>query len=80
MKKVERHRYKDKKIIQTRTLTFEPYSYDEIDTVIEKNQDNLSSDFLKGKKVLMYPDDIKQTSIWPLLQLFTSIILFDRHR
>ena len=58
MKKVERHRYKDKKIIQTRTLTFEPYSYDEIDTVIEKIQDNLSSDFLKGKKVLMYPDDI----------------------
>ena len=39
MKKVERHRYKDKKIIQTRTLTFEPYSYDEIDTVIEKIQD-----------------------------------------
>ena len=58
MKKVERHRYKDKKIIQTRTLIFEPYSYDEIDTVIEKIQDNLSSDFLKGKKVLMYPDDI----------------------
>ena len=44
MKKVERHRYKDKKIIQTRTLIFEPYSYDEIDTVIEKIQDNLSSD------------------------------------
>ena len=58
MKKVERHRYKDKKIFQTRTLTFEPYSYDEIGTVIEKIQDNLSSDFLKGKKVLMYPDDI----------------------
>ena len=58
MKKVERHRYKDKKIFQTRTLTFEPYSYDEIDTVIEKIQDNLSSDLLKGKKVLMYENDI----------------------
>jgi len=50
LKKVERHRYKDKKIIQTRTLIFEPYSYDEIDTVIERIQDNLSSDLLKGKK------------------------------
>ena len=58
MKKVERHRYKDKKIIQTRTLTFEPYSYDEIDTVIEKIQNNLSSDLLKGRKKLMYPNDV----------------------
>ena len=58
MKKVERHRYKDKEIFQTRTLTFEPYSYDEIDTVIEKIQNNLSSDLLKGKKVLMYPNDV----------------------
>ena len=71
MKKVERHRYKDKKIIQTRTLTFEPYSYDEIDTVIEKIQDNLSSDFLKGKKVLMYPDDITTNKYYGCL-LYTS--------
>ena len=58
MKKVERHRYKDKVIFQTRTLTFEPYSYDEIDTVIEKIQNNLSSDLLKGRKKLMYPNDV----------------------
>ena len=64
MKKVERHRYKDKKIIQTRTLIFEPYSYDEIDTVIEKIQNNLSSDLLKGRKVLMYPDDITKNKYY----------------
>ena len=58
MKTVDRHRYKDKKIFETRTLTFEPYSYDDIDTVIEKIQNNLSSDLLKGRKVLMYPNDI----------------------
>jgi len=58
MKRVERHRYKDKEIFQTRTLTFEPYSYDEIDTVIEKIQNNLSSDLLKGRKKLMYPNDV----------------------
>ena len=59
MKKVERHRYKDKKIFETRTLTFEPYPYSEIDEVIGLIQDNLTPDLLKGKKVLMYPDDIK---------------------
>ena len=59
MKSIERHRYKDKKIFETRTLTFEPYPYSEIDQVIGLIQDNLTSDLLKGKKVLMYPDDIK---------------------
>ena len=59
MKNIQRHRYKDKKILETRTLTFEPYPYSEIDEVIGLIQDNLTEDLLKGKKVLMYPDDIK---------------------
>ena len=58
MKKVERHRYKDKKIFETRTLTFDPYPYSEIDQVIRLIQDNLTSDLLKGRKSLMYPSDV----------------------
>ncbi len=59
MKSIQRHRYKDKKVFETRTLTFNPYHYDEIETVIGLIQDNLTPDLLKGKKVLMYPDDVK---------------------
>jgi len=58
MKVVQRNRYDGDKVFETRALTFEPYPYDEIDTVIEKIQSNLSSDLLKGKKVLMYPNDV----------------------
>ena len=63
MKSIKRHRYKDKEIFETRTLTFEPYPYSEIDQVIGLIQDNLTEDLLKGKKVLMYPDD-KKTNIF----------------
>ena len=61
MKKVERHRYKDKKIFQTRTLIFEPYWCSEYNIwlVMDLIQKNLTSDLLKGRKKLMYPDDIK---------------------
>ena len=60
MKKVERHRYKDKKIFQTRTLTFEPYWCSEYNIwlVIDLIQKNLTPDLLKGRKKLMYPNDI----------------------
>ena len=57
MKKIERHRYKDKKIFQTRTLSFDAYPYSEIDLVIGLIQDNLTEDLLKGKKSLMYKGD-----------------------
>ena len=57
MKNIQRHRYKDKKIFETRTLSFDPYSYSEIDLVIGLIQDNLSSDLLKGKR-LKYPSDV----------------------
>jgi len=55
MKSIQRHRYKDKEIFQTRTLTFEPYPYSKIDEVIGLIQDNLTPDLLKGRKSLMYP-------------------------
>ena len=56
MKNKHRHKYKDNKICETRTLTFDPYSYSEIDLVIGLIQDNLTSDLLKQKK-LMYKGD-----------------------
>jgi hypothetical protein len=56
MKNIHRHKYKDNKICETRTLTFDPYSYSEIDLVIGLIQDNLTSDLLKQKK-LMYKGD-----------------------
>ena len=59
MKSVERNRYNDEgEIFQKRILTFNPYNYDEIDSVIEKIQSNLSGDLLKGKR-LKYADDVK---------------------
>ena len=36
LKKVQRNRYDGKKVFETRTLTFEPYPYDDINDVIEK--------------------------------------------
>ena len=58
MKEVIRNSYDGNEIITQRILTFEPYSYDEIDMVIQKIQDNLSPDLLKGRKKLMYPSDL----------------------
>ena len=58
MKKVERSNYEGNNVIQTRTLTFEPYPYDEIELVIEKIKNNLSPDLLKKRKSLMYPSDL----------------------
>ena len=58
MKNIQRHRYKDKEICETRTLTFNPYPYSQIDLVIGLIQDNLTPDLLKGRKSLMYPSDV----------------------
>ena len=61
MKKVQRHRYRDKEIFETRTLTFEPYWCSEYNIwlVMDLIQKNLTPDLLKGRKKLMYPNDIK---------------------
>ena len=58
MKEVIRNSYDGDKIVKQRILTFKPYSYDEIDVVIQKIQDNLSPDLLKSRKKLMYPSDL----------------------
>ena len=65
MKIVDRHRYKDNKIIETRRITFEPFPYNEryIGLIMGLIERNLSPDLLKGRKSLMYPDDVK-TNKW----------------
>jgi len=64
MKIVERHRYRDKEIFQTRTLVFEPYPMSEIFAVMESIRKNLSSDLLKGRKSLMYPQDLQKNRFY----------------
>ena len=56
---IERHRYKDKEIFETRRLTFEPFEYNQIDEVMGLIRDNLTPDLLGGRKKLMYPDDMR---------------------
>ena len=59
MKIVVRNRYEGNDVKETRTLTFEPYPYDEIEDVIVKIQENLSGDLLKGKR-LKYATDVQK--------------------
>lgn len=60
MKTIERHRYDKNNIIGTRRLIFEPFNYSELSMslVIGLIRKNLSLDLLKGRKKLMYPEDI----------------------
>ena len=64
MKIVERHRYKGKEIFQTRRLEFEPYEFSSANMCLVTGliQKNLTPDLLKGRKKLMYPNDIMTTS------------------
>lgn len=65
MKVVDRHRYKGKEIVETRRITFHPFSYNEryVQIVMGLIEKNLSPDLLKGRKSLMYPDDVR-TNKW----------------
>ncbi len=58
---IERHRYNSNTIFETRRLTFEPYEYTEknMSLVMGLISQNLTPDLLKGRKKLMYPDDVK---------------------
>ena len=56
-KTIKRHRYKDKEIIETRTLIFEPYPYSDINLVMSLLKLKLTPDLLSHKK-LMYRQDI----------------------
>lgn len=58
---VERHKYDKNDIIKTRRLTFIPYEYSEKNMCLVMGlvRQNLTPDLLKGRKKLMYPEDIK---------------------
>ena len=56
-KTIKRHRYKDKEIIETRTLIFEPYPYSDINLVMSLLKLKLTPDLLSHKK-LMYRQDV----------------------
>ena len=49
MKIVERHRYKEKEIYQTRRLVFEPFDYKDITMVMEKIANNLTPSMITKK-------------------------------
>ena len=57
---VERHRYNNKEVFQTRRLTFNPYEYTEKNMCLVMGlvRRNLTPDLL-GRKKLMYPEDLK---------------------
>ena len=61
LKTVKRHRYKDKKIFETRKLVFEPYAFSELNMCLVTGliQKNLTPDLLKRKK-LMFRCDINK--------------------
>ena len=65
MKTVERHKYSGNEIIETRRITFEPFPYNEryIGLVMGLIERNLSPELLKGRKKLIYPDDVN-TNKW----------------
>jgi len=60
-KVLERHRYKDKEIFQTRRLVFEPYEYTENNMCLVMGliKKNLKPELLRGRKSLMYPNDVQ---------------------
>ena len=49
MKTIERHRYKDKEIFQTRTLTYNPYPMTEIESVMGSIASNLKPEMVTKK-------------------------------
>ena len=65
MKTVERHKYSGNEIIETRRITFKPFPYNEryIGLVMGLIERNLSPELLKGRKKLIYPDDVN-TNKW----------------
>ena len=66
MKTIERHRYKDKEIFQTRTLTYNPYPMTEIESVMGSIASNLKPEMVTKK----YREENKS-----ILCLVTAIIL-----
>ena len=66
MKIVERHRYRDKRIFQTRTLTFEPYPMTDIELVVGSIASNLKPEMVTKNIVQrMQPIQCLDTVIIP---------------
>ena len=78
MKVVDRHRYKGKEIVETRRITFRPFVYNEsqVQIVMGLIEKNLSPDLLKGRKSLMYPDDVRTNKWYGHCYHATQLILF----
>ena len=55
-KVVERHRYRDKEVFESRRLVFNPYDYTEKNMclVIGLIERNITSDLIKRKKLMMW--------------------------
>jgi len=58
---VERHKYDKNTIVKTRRLTFHAYEYTEKNMCLVMGliSKHLKPELLKGRKKLMYPDDVK---------------------
>ena len=70
MKTIERHRYKDKEIFQTRTLTYNPYPMTEIESVMGLISSNLKPEMVTKK----YREENKSNKMFKsLLPLFTRL-------
>ena len=63
MKTIERHRYRDKKIFQTRTLKFDPYPMTEIESVMGSIASNLKPEMVTKNMCR----ECNQSNVWALL-------------
>lgn len=63
---IERHRYNKNTIIKTRRLTFHAYEYTEKNMCLVMGliARNLKPELLKGRKKLMYPNDVKTNPLY----------------
>ena len=63
---IERHKYDKNTIVKTRRLTFDAYEYTEKNMCLVMGlvRQNLTPDLLKGRKKLMYPDDVKTNPLY----------------
>ena len=76
MKTIERHRYRDKKIFQTRTLTFEPYPMSEIESVMGSIASNLKPEMVTKK----YREENKSNKMFGhCYHEITSLFYLDGH-
>ena len=76
MKTIERHRYRDKQIFQTRTLTYNPYPMTEIESVMGSIASNLKPEMVTKK---YREENATNPYVWSLLSFLTSPVLSHGH-